>query len=71
MPDGSLTQLEQAIAAYPGEFLPGFEGPWVDTRRNELEDRYLTLLETVVERSAEGPQRARARARYDAYIDLD
>ena len=70
-PGADIAVVEQAIAAYRGAFLPGFEGPWVDARRNELEDLYLTLLETAIERCDEGPRRERARARYDAYLDLD
>lgn len=62
--------LEQAISVYGGTFLPGFDGPWVELRRSAVEDRYVALLETAVERSEAGPRRERACARYQAFLEL-
>ena len=68
--DGERSAIEAAIAAYGGEFLVGFDGPWVETRRSELEGRYLDLLEAAIEAAPEGPERQRAGARFEAYLDL-
>jgi len=62
--------IEAAIAAYGGEFLAGFDGPWVETRRAELEGRYLDLLEAAIAAAPDGPERQRAGARFEAYLDL-
>ena len=68
--DGERSAIEAAIAAYGGEFLVGFDGPWVETRRSELEGRYLDLLEAAIEAAPDGPERQRAGARFEAYLDL-
>jgi two-component SAPR family response regulator len=62
--------VESAIAAYAGEFLGGFDSPWADARRAELEERYSALLEVAIESAADGTARDRARARLDAYFDV-
>jgi two-component SAPR family response regulator len=67
---GGPAEIEAAIAAYGGELLSGFDGPWVDARRAELEARYVDLLEEAAERAPEGPERQRARARFEAFLDL-
>ncbi len=68
--DGDRAALEAAIAAYGGEFLAGFDGPWAETRRAELEGRYIDLLEAAVEAAPDGPERRRAQARFEAFLDL-
>jgi two-component SAPR family response regulator len=68
--EGGPVEIEAAIAAYGGELLAGFDGPWVETRRAELEARYVDLLEEAAERAPEGPERQRARARFEAFLDL-
>jgi two-component SAPR family response regulator len=68
--DGARAAIEAAIAAYGGEFLGGFDGPWVETRRAELEGRYIDLLEAAIEAAPEGPERRRARARFEHFLDL-
>jgi two-component SAPR family response regulator len=62
--------VESAIAGYTGEFLGGFESPWADARRSELEDRFGELLEVAVHVALDGAARERAQARLDAYYDL-
>lgn len=68
--DGDRAALEAAIAAYGGEFLAGFDGPWAETRRAELEGRYIDLLEAAVDAAPDGPERRRAQARFEAFLDL-
>lgn len=68
---GDVGAIEAAIAAYAGPLLPGFDGPWVDARRAELEERYATLLDAAVEHAPDEIARARASARLDAYLDFD
>lgn len=68
--DGGPGEIEAAIAAYGGELFGGFDGPWVETRRAELEARYVDLLEEAAERAPDGPERQRARARFEAFLDL-
>ena len=68
--EGGLAEIEAAIAAYGGELLAGFDGPWVEARRSQLEARYVDLLEEAAERAPEGLEHRRARARFDAFIDL-
>jgi two-component SAPR family response regulator len=67
---GERDAIEAAIAAYGGEFLAGFEGPWVDARRAELEGRYLELLEAAVDAAHAGPERVRAERRFADFLDL-
>ncbi len=67
---GGREAIEAAIATYGGEFLAGFEGPWVEARRAELESRYLDLLEAAVDAAPEGPERRRASMRFADYLDL-
>ncbi len=69
--DGEASSIEAAIAAYGGEFLSGFDGPWVEARRAELEGRYIDLLEAAIEAAPGGSGRRRARERFEAYLDLD
>ncbi len=68
--EGGPVEIEAAISAYGGELLSGFDGPWVEARRSELEARYVDLLEDAAERAPEGPERQRARARFEAFLDL-
>ena len=68
--EGGRVEIEAAIATYGGELLSGFDGPWVEARRAELEARYVDLLEEAAERAPEGPERQRARTRYEAFLDL-
>ncbi len=62
--------VESAIAAYGGEFLGGFDSPWADARRAELDERFGVLLELAVDVAGDGASRERARGRLDAYFDL-
>jgi DNA-binding SARP family transcriptional activator len=57
-PPGNREAMQQAMALYRGEFLPGAPlsaALWVDTRRAHLQQRYLDALEQLartVERDA-------------------
>jgi two-component SAPR family response regulator len=68
--EGGPVEIEAAIAAYGGELLAGFDGPWVEARRSELEARYVDLLEEAADRAPEGAEQQRARARFEAFLDL-
>ncbi len=68
---GDALAVEQALRAYGGEFLGGFDSPWAERRRGELEERYMELLEAAVERADNDADRQRAQDRLDAFLDLD
>lgn len=67
---GRTAEIEAAVAAYGGELLAGFDSPWADTRRAELEERYSGLLEAATLAATDAATRERAQARLDAYYDL-
>jgi two-component SAPR family response regulator len=48
--------FDEAIAAYGGDFLPGFDSPWVEEMRNALRDEHLNLLLLAAETSREAGQ---------------
>ncbi len=63
--------VEHAIARYAGDFLAGFDSPWAERRRVELQDLYMELLEAAVERAPGASERQRAERRLEGYLDLD
>jgi two-component SAPR family response regulator len=62
--------VESAIAGYGGEFLGGFDSPWADARRAEIETRYGELLEAAVDLASDEVALERARARLESYFGL-
>jgi two-component SAPR family response regulator len=68
---GDALAVEQALRAYGGEFLAGFDSPWAERRRGELEERYMALLDAAIERATGDAERQRAQDRLDAFLDLE
>ncbi len=64
-----MNRIESGIKLYPGEFLPGFEGPWIEIHRSHLENLFLSLLEEAVARASGDAEEEAARARLEAWLD--
>jgi DNA-binding SARP family transcriptional activator len=58
----SATWAESALDVLERVLLPGFDAPWVDDRRRELDEERLTALELVARNTAD-PHRALAASR--------
>jgi two-component SAPR family response regulator len=72
-----LTEVErkaiftQAIDLYCGDFLPDMDLPWIDMRRAELREKYLSLLEQSAADEFENRHFEEARWLYEKAIEID
>lgn len=60
-PQSAATWAESALDVLERVLLPGFDAPWLDERRRELDEERLAALEIVARNAA--PHRAQAAAR--------
>ncbi len=62
-------EIDKALQAYKGEFMPSFDLPWVGEQRAKYENFYLQLLELSVEVAPDGTNERVARERLDRFIN--
>jgi LuxR family transcriptional regulator, maltose regulon positive regulatory protein len=61
----------QAIDLFGGDFLADIDMPWTDTRRAELREKYLFLLEQFAEFEYENRHLREARRLFEKAIEID
>lgn len=63
--------IENAISQYKGGFLPGFDSPWSENRRQHYEQYYAQLLELSVEVAPNDEARLSAEQRLRLFLDVE
>ncbi|MEE8372322.1 MAG: tetratricopeptide repeat protein [Dehalococcoidia bacterium] len=65
------TTLEEAVELYDGPFLEEFYSEWTETRRRELEDKYLKTLSLLANLNGSRGEYGTAIAVYEKFITTD
>jgi LuxR family maltose regulon positive regulatory protein len=69
--EARMTNLEQAIQLYRGNFMEGFYGEWVEIHRRYLEDKYLRTLASLAGFYAVSGRYQEAIALLEKFITID
>jgi two-component SAPR family response regulator len=66
-----IKALESAVNLYTGTFLGDLYNDWIETRRRELENKYLKALSILADYYAEKEQYSRAVSLLEKYVGVD
>ncbi len=67
--EDDFREVENALQLYTGEFLPGFDVPWIDAQRALYEASYLELLELSIELSPDATNKRVAKERLERFVN--